>query len=230
MPFFFQPHAWSIQKLPLYLQKIKPALRVLDVALSNIIEMTNNIQALWTTASLRAGDQHAFEALYRQFYKGLCAFAAQYIPLAEAEEVVQDTMMWLWEHRDTIDESLSLKTLLFTIVKNKALNLVTHEEIRRRVHQEIIDKFQEEFDAPDLYLNHELFALYRQALGKLQPEVRQAFELNRHRHLTHKEIAQQLGVSPQTVNYRIGQALKLLRTELKDYLPLILLLLALRES
>ena len=52
----------------------------------------------------------------------------------------------------------------------------------------------------------------------------------RHRHLTHKEIAQQLGVSPQTVNYRIGQALKLLRSELKDYLPLILLLLSLREN
>lgn len=191
---------------------------------------TNNMQSLWTTAQLRAGDQHAFEALYRQYYKGLCAFAAQYIPLSEAEEVVQDTMMWLWEHRESLDEQLSLKTLLFTIVKNKALNLVTHEEIRRRVHQEIVDKFREAFEESDLYLNHELFSLYRQALAKLPPEVRQAFEMNRHRHLTHKEIAQQLGVSPQTVNYRIGQALKLLRSELKDYLPLILLLLSLREN
>ena len=191
---------------------------------------TNNMQSLWTTAQLRAGDQHAFEALYRQYYKGLCAFAAQYIPLSEAEEVVQDTMMWLWEHRESLDEQLSLKTLLFTIVKNKALNLVTHEEIRRRVHQEIVDKLREAFEESDLYLNHELFSLYRQALAKLPPEVRQAFEMNRHRHLTHKEIAQQLGVSPQTVNYRIGQALKLLRSELKDYLPLILLLLSLREN
>lgn len=191
---------------------------------------TNNMQSLWTTAQLRAGDQHAFEALYRQYYKGLCAFAAQYISLSEAEEVVQDTMMWLWEHRESLDEQLSLKTLLFTIVKNKALNLVTHEEIRRRVHQEIVDKFREAFEESDLYLNHELFSLYRQALAKLPPEVRQAFEMNRHRHLTHKEIAQQLGVSPQTVNYRIGQALKLLRAELKDYLPLILLLLSLREN
>ena len=191
---------------------------------------TNNMQSLWTTAQLRAGDQHAFEALYRQYYKGLCAFAAQYIPLSEAEEVVQDTMMWLWEHRESLDEQLSLKTLLFTIVKNKALNLVTHEEIRRRVHQEIVDKLREAFEESDLYLNHELFSLYRQALAKLPPEVRQAFEMNRHHHLTHKEIAQQLGVSPQTVNYRIGQALKLLRSELKDYLPLILLLLSLREN
>ena len=125
---------------------------------------------------------------------------------------------------------LHLEAFLFTIVKNKALNLVTHEEIRRRVHQEIVDKFREAVEESDLYLNHELCSLYRQALAKLPPEVRQAFEMNRHRHLTHKEIAQQLGVSPQTVNYRIGQALKLLRAELKDYLPLILLLLSLREN
>ena len=54
--------------------------------------------------------------------------------------------------------------------------------------------------------------------------------LQSRRHMTHKEIAEQLGVSPQTVNYRISQALKLLRQELKDYLPLILLLLSLQSS
>ena len=188
------------------------------------------METTWTTEALRAGDQRAFEALYRYYYRGLCAFGAQYITLSEAEEVVQDTMMWLWEHREAIDETLSIKTLLFTIVKNKALNLITHEEIRRRVHQEIIDKYQERFESPDLYLNQELFELYHAALNKLSPEVRQAFELNRHRHMTHKEIAEQLGVSPQTVNYRISQALKLLRQQLKDYLPPILLLLSLQSS
>ena len=96
------------------------------------------METTWTTEALRAGDQRAFEAFYRYYYRGLCAFGAQYITLSEAEEVVQDTMMWLWEHREAIDETLSIKTLLFTIVKNKALNLITHEEIRRRVHQEIL--------------------------------------------------------------------------------------------
>jgi RNA polymerase sigma-70 factor (ECF subfamily) len=47
--------------------------------------------------------------------------------------------------------------------------------------------------------------------------------MNRFEKLTHKEIAEKLNVSPQTVNYRIGQALKILRKELKDYLPLFLL-------
>ncbi|ADV42042.1 RNA polymerase sigma-70 factor [Bacteroides helcogenes] len=178
-----------------------------------------------TTQAIKCGDRTAFEVFYRFYYKGLCAFASQYIPLVEAEEIVQDTMLWIWENRESLDTSLSLKSFLFTIVKNKALNHLTHEEIRRKVHQSIAKKYQEEFESPDFYLNNELFLLYRTALAKLPPEFRLVFEMNRKEHLTHKEIARQLNISPQTVNYRIGQVLKILRTELKDYLPLLLTLL-----
>ena len=72
-------------------------------------------------------------------------------------------------------------------------------------------------------LGNELFRLYEEALRQLPKECREAYEMNRNQHLTHKEIAEKLKVSPQTVNYRIGQALKLLRVALKDYLPLFLL-------
>ena len=66
-------------------------------------------------------------------------------------------------------------------------------------------------------------SLFNEALNKLPEEYRKAFEMNRFEKLTHKEIAEQLNVSPQTINYRIGQALKILRKELKDYLPLFFL-------
>ena len=178
-----------------------------------------------TIQSLKAGDQSSFERLYRFYYKGLCAFSAQYVPLTEAEEIVQDTMMWIWENKETLNPDLSIKSLLFTMVKNKSLNLLTRQDIRRKVHQEIIDNFQEAFEDPDLYLNGELFRLYRTALAHMPADFREAFELNRKYHLTHREIANKLGISPQTVNYSISQALKLLRTELKDYLPLLLFLL-----
>lgn len=119
---------------------------------------------------------------------------------------------------------LTLKTLLFTIVKNKALNRITHHDVRRKVHQEIAEKYEQEFENPDTYLENELIRLYNKALGKLPAEFRESYELNRKYHLTHKEIAEKLKVSPQTINYRISQALKILRIELKDYLPLLLLL------
>ena len=91
----------------------------------------------------------------------LCAFCSQYVSeQEEIEEIVQDTMMWLWENRCNLMEELTLKTLLFTIVKNKALNRISHFEIRRKVHQEITEKFEKEFDNPDFYLENELFRLY----------------------------------------------------------------------
>ena len=177
-----------------------------------------------TIQALKSGNQSSFERLYRYYYKGLCAFSAQYVSLAEAEEIVQDTMMWIWENKESLNPELSLKSLLFTMVKNKSLNLINHQEIKRRVHQEIIDNFQEAFEDPDLYLNQELFKLYHAALSKLPADFRQVYEMNRKQKLTHKEIAAQLGISPQTVNYRISQVLKQLRIDLKDYLPLVVFL------
>lgn len=182
----------------------------------------NNNKSIIT--ALRARDENVFDAVYRYYFRRLCAFCSQYVyEQEEIEEIVQETMMWLWENRSSLLPELTLKTLLFTIVKNKALNRLSHFEIKRRVHQEIIEKYKGEFNNPDFYLGNELFRLYEEALRQLPKECREAYEMNRSQHLTHKEIAEKLNVSPQTVNYRIGQALKLLRVALKDYLPLFLL-------
>lgn len=184
-------------------------------------DVTNNKSII---TALKAGEENAFDIVYRHYFRRLCAFCSQYVnEQEEIEEIVQDTMMWLWENRTSLLEELTLKTLLFTIVKNKALNHISHFEIKRRVHQEIIDKFDNEFNNPDFYLENELFHLYGEALKQLPKEFREVYELTRNQRLTHKEIAQKLNVSPQTVNYRIGQALRLLRIALKDYLPLFII-------
>ena len=159
-------------------------------------------------SALREGDEEVFDHIYRYYFRGLCAFCSQYVTLSESEEIVQDTMMWLWENRKTLIPELTLKTLL--------------------LHQEIAEKYETEFSSPDFYLENELFRLYEEALRKLPAEFRQAYEMNRSLQMTHKEIAEKLNVSPQTINYRIGQALKILRSELKDYLPLIMLFLFLQ--
>lgn len=170
-------------------------------------------------AALNAGDEAVYDEVYRYYFRALCGFCSQYVGAAEAEEIVQDTMMWLWEKRTSLIPQLTLKALLFTIVKNKALNKITHWETKRKVHEDIIRKYDGKFSSPDFYLHNELFQLYENALGKLPPDFKQAYEMNRTGQMTHKEIAMNLNVSHQTVNYRISQALKILRTALKDYLP-----------
>ena len=175
---------------------------------------------------LKSNNIDCFEEVFKYYFKPLCAFASQYVSGEDAEEIVQETMMWLWENRETIIEELSLKSLLFTIVKNKCLNKVKALKIRSKIHNDIIEKHREQFESPDFYLEKELYNIFREALSKLPDNEREVFIMSRKQLLTHKEIALILKVSPQTVNYRLGKALEALRVELKDYLPLFLLLFA----
>jgi RNA polymerase sigma-70 factor (ECF subfamily) len=169
--------------------------------------------------NLRSGNSDVFASVYKFYFKGLCLFASQYISKEEAEEVVQETMLWVWENRTNLIPEMSLKSFLFMIVKNKSLNRISHNQIKSIVHQKIAKKLEEQISDPDFYLYSELSNLLSEAIEKLPEDSRIAFEMNRLDNMTHKEIAKELNVSPQTVNYRISQALKILRVELKDFLP-----------
>ena len=163
---------------------------------------------------LHRGDMACFEACYKFYYRGLCSF-------------VQDAMLYIWENRDKLLEELSLKGLLFMIVRNKAFDRIAHRQVRQRVHQQLSERFAERFESPDFYLGSELSRLYDEALARLPEQTRRIFEMSRRMGMTHQQIAAELGVSPQTVNYHISQALRTLGVALKDYLPLLLWLLSL---
>jgi len=174
---------------------------------------------------LKAGDEKAFDIVYKQYYGGLCAFASQYVPATDYEEIVQDVMMWLWENRQTIANEMSLQSLLFTITKNKCLNVISHQQIKQQVHEKLYQKFITQFEDPDFYIPGELMEKLDQAIKSLPEDYREAFEMNRFDDLTYKEIAIKFAVSEKTIAYRISQALKILRKELKDYLPFLIWIL-----
>lgn len=176
-------------------------------------------------SQLRSGDEKCFDAIYRRYYKPLCTYASRFVAINQAEELVQDTMMWVWENRTTLIPEMPLKSLLFTIVKNKSLNIISHNTIKSRVIKQLAEHYEAEFDNADLYLENELTNRFTEALRKMPEEFQQTFRMHRLEGMSHKEIAEQLNVSPQTVNYRIGQTVKMLRSELKDYWPLFVLLM-----
>lgn len=186
--------------------------------------MLNSYSNIDIIRLLKAESVESFEQVFTYYFKPLCAFASQYVSGEDAQEIVQETMLWLWENRHTIIEEMSLQSLLFTIVKNKSLNKVKALQVSTKVHNNIVEKYKEEFENPDFYLEKELYQIFTDALDKLPPKYREAFEMSRNQQMTHKEIAVKLNVSPQTVNYRLGKALEMLRHELKDYLSLLLLL------
>lgn len=191
---------------------------------SPMIDTTDN-QAIIAALQDELSAEAAFEAVYRYYYSGLCGFAGRMVPLLIAEEIVQNTMVWLWENRFSLRGELSLKSLLFTIVRNKALDNKAHLRIKEKVHQKILSKNENKFNDPNFYIGKELYTLFADALDKLPEKYRVSFEMSRIEGKTHAQIAEELGISRQTVNYHIGEAMKILKRELKDYLPLFLLML-----
>lgn len=190
------------------------------------LKMNNALNNEKEISLLKKNGATCFETVYNHYLPPLYAYATQYLEKEDAEEVVQDTMLWLWENRASLIEELSLKSLLFTIVRNKCLNRSDRYQRRNRIYRIIGERYREKFEDPDFYLGNELFSLFSEALENLPESYREAFEMSRVEGYTHKEIAEKLQVSPQTVNYRLSQALKILRDKLKDYLPVFLVLLS----
>nr|WP_317125091.1 RNA polymerase sigma-70 factor [Alistipes megaguti] len=174
---------------------------------------------------IRQGDMRAYEEIFTRYYTTLCAYTRLYVRGEVSENIVQDLMLWLWENRTTLHITESLSRYLFRATRNRCLKYLNHEMVERRVLGQLSEKLHEQFEAPDFYVIEELQERIRKAVEQLPPSYREAFELNRFQHKTYEEIAGLLDISPKTVDYRIQQSLKLLRIRLKEYLPLIAVLL-----
>lgn len=170
----------------------------------------------------KKGDRKAFDTLFLKYYSILCAFGKYYIPIEDAEEVVLDIMMWLWENREFQNIETSLRSYLFRAVRNRCLDLISKNQTKKRCYEHMFaEEMQKNFEDPDFYVAEELMGKIEKAVMKLPESYRVAFEMSRYQDKTYKEIAKELNVSIKLVEYRIQQALRFLRVELKDYLPLI---------
>ena len=161
-------------------------------------------------SEIQRGGLKAFEMLFRQYYAVLCAYGHKYVDFHDAEEIVQDS---------------SLSSYLFKMVHHKALNKLAHIDAIKRADTRFYEEMQEMIQDMDFYQIKELTKRIEEAVTALPESYRQAFVMHRFRDMSYKEIAETLEVSPKTVDYRIQQALKQLRIDLKDYLPLLLPLL-----
>lgn len=175
-------------------------------------------------SAMRKGDASAFDALFRRYYPMLCAYGHRFVSMEDAEEIVQDVMLWLWESREVEVIEMSLNRYLFKAVYRRALNKIVRDEVKQRADTLFYQQMEEMLQDTDYYILEELTARIEQGIAALPPTYREVFILHRFENKSYKEIAEMLQVSPKTVDYRIQQALKLLRKDLKDYLPLLLFL------
>lgn len=169
--------------------------------------------------AIKNGNEKAFDTLFRKYYPMLCAYGNKFVELEDAEECVQDAMLWLWENKDMLVIQSSLSNYLFSIVHHRAINRIKQQEVKSRVENYFYEEMQSLIDDTNFYLIEELTIRIQEAVETLPESYKEAFVMHRFKNMSYKEIAGILGVSPKTIDYRIQQALKQLRIELKDYLP-----------
>jgi RNA polymerase sigma-70 factor (ECF subfamily) len=178
-------------------------------------------------ATLQAGDITAFEMLFRTYYKPLCNYAYSFVQdKDEAEEIVQATFLSVWEKRDTLAIHTGVKPYLYAMVRNASLNILKHEKIKQQhVAGELAVAERSVESVTRTVMASELESRIYIALDKLPEQCRLVFKLSRFEELKYAEIAEQLNISIKTVENQMGKALKIMREQLKDYLPLLIVLM-----
>lgn len=172
---------------------------------------------------------NSFNEIYTSYYKKSFFFAKSYVhdDLA-AEDIASESLIKLWEKLKT-EKIDYIEPLLLTILKNKALDYLKHEEVKRTAFESMVDWHQQELSIristlescdPNEIFSDEVESIIRETLKLLPEQTRRIFLLSRFENKSNKEIAEQIGVSIKGVEYHISKALKALRITLKDYLPL----------
>lgn len=169
----------------------------------------------------------AFQKIYDAFCKPLYRFALSYMNDSfEAEEIVQDVFLRLWEKRDEVDEQKSLKSFLYRITVNKIFNVLKHRIVKRKYDQHLLNIDQVTDETPESSIQfQELNKKLEHLLTKLPDQQRSIFILSRWQGLSNAEIAQNLNLSARTVENQIYRAAKFIKLHLSNDYPIVILLI-----
>jgi RNA polymerase sigma-70 factor (ECF subfamily) len=162
--------------------------------------------------------QSDFELLFRRYRAGLVHFAMSIVNnRSDAEELVQDMFIAIWDRRDLLVFDDSLKNYLFTGVKNKCLN---HIKKVRLPFADMPDEFpiaSSDASAADHLQSRETEKSIHLLIARLPTKCRMVFLLSRMQELSYKEIAAVMDITPKTVENQIGIALKFLKDNLNKF-------------
>ncbi len=176
---------------------------------------------------IRQGDTEAFSSLFREHYEPLCFFAQRFVDDFDiAEGIVQDVFVRLWDIRETLNIHTSLRSYLYTAVKNSCLN-----QIKRASFSSSLEGKEDHPDTttslPDAQVElDEIAEATEKAIRNLPSKSRQIFCLAKFDGLSYQEIAEIQNVSVNTVKTQLKRALKSLSKSL-HYLRVLLVFLRL---
>ena len=184
-------------------------------------DKTNNLQAPAAASS--------FTEIFNQYQERFILFANSYVRnQAVAEDICMEAMLIYWEKRDSLQPETNIPAYILTIVKNRALNHLQHMHVRLEVEDRIMDHASRELNLristleacnPSDLFSAEIQEIIHDTIRTFPHQTQKVFMMSWFENLTNREIAEKLGLSIKSVEFHITKGLKVLRTNLKDYLP-----------
>ena len=167
---------------------------------------------------LQRDNAKAFEELYYRYHARLYNFCYRIIRNAqEAEDLVQNVFIAIWENREKLDENKSFSGFVFRIARNKVLNKIK-QNLTRQVYQGyLLDNEQVQNDLRTDIESRELMELIRKGIDSLPERTKNIFLLSRNEGLTYQEIASRLEISENVVDHEIRKSLQHIKEKLKKF-------------
>ena len=179
----------------------------------------NSEQEKILIAGLIQDDESAFCELYALYKNRLMFFAMKFLKSKEfAEDVFQDAFTSVWQNRRFLNRDSPFAPYVYTIVKNRILNLLAGIEKEQQLKNIILSgSVDMTNDTEDKILDDDLNQLLEKALLDLTLQQRRIFDMSRKEMKSHKEIAEELNISVYTVQQHISASLKVIRSYLVKY-------------
>lgn len=173
-------------------------------------------------AAIRRGDRDAFNEFCLDHYVALISYAHLFVRDSWAEDVVQDVLFSVWEHRKTLKDDGSLSGYLIRSVYNRCQNYLKRVRVASSFYDECIAEIMSSYYSPDT--NPVIISIFRRdlhnkleaAISTLSPRVQEVFRMSYIDDVPNKEIARRLGLSLSTVENHMYSALKQLRLILSE--------------
>jgi len=172
-------------------------------------------------ALLKVGSEPAFNEIYSRYGLPLYYQANQLLRDEDAsKDLVQELFITLWSNIDQLRPDVNLAGYLYVAVRNRVFKLIEKGRVRNDYLTAIANYVAEvSTETMDDLDEKELSLLLQQEIDRLPPRMKEVFELSRKENLSHREIAEKLGISDKTVKKQINNVLKILRVKLGCYMP-----------
>lgn len=171
-------------------------------------------------SSLRKGDESALNLIYAKYWQPLFTSAYNFLKDKEAcEDIIQEIFIKIWNKRESIEYTVSLKAYLYASVRYEVYRQVRAGNVRESIFENIAANMQTLSDQHILE-HKELLSKINSIVDQLPQKCKEVYQLSRVEQLSHKEIAEKLNISTKTVENHMTKALKVLRTSLGDVLTI----------